>query len=60
MFYHQNYPLASGISALKAGRSVGVGQEGRLESAGLAIMNSGPVHPRLGGIKGMGDAFNDE
>jgi hypothetical protein len=57
MFYHQNYPLASGSSALKAPRSEGVGPEGRLESDGLAIMNSGPVHPRLCGIKGIGDAF---
>ena len=57
MFYHQNYPLASGISALKAPRSEGVGTEGRLESDGLAIMNSGPVHPKLCGIKGIGDAL---
>jgi hypothetical protein len=26
----------------------------------LAIMNSGPVHPRLCGIKGMGDVFTGE
>ena len=24
----------------------------------LAIMNAGPVHPRLSGIKGAGDAFH--
>ena len=53
MFYHQNVPLASGSSALKAPRSEGVGPEGRLESDGLAIMNSGPVCE----IKGIGDAF---
>ena len=42
---------------MKAPRSEGVGQEGRLESAGLAIMNSGPVHPRLCGIKRVGDVL---
>jgi len=30
---------------------------GRNSGKTLAIMNSGPVHPRLCGIKGIGDAF---
>ena len=41
------YPQTSVISALRAARPDGVVPQGRLESDGLAIMNSGPVHPRV-------------
>lgn len=45
MFYHQNYPLTSVISALKAGRSDGVGLQGCRESM------------LCRGIKGAGNVF---
>ena len=60
MFYRKDYPQTSVMSALKAEMSDavavssdGVGPQGR-RCGGLAIMNSGPVHPRLCGIKGIG------
>ncbi len=51
MFYRKDYTQASVISALKAGRSDGVGPDGRQESDGLAIMNSGPGDPSCVALK---------
>jgi hypothetical protein len=66
MFYQKYYPQTSVSYALKAemsdgvaARPDGVGPQGCRDGR-LAIMISGPVHPRLCGIKGAGDAVGSD